>query len=56
MGLIVTLECAVGLLLSTGRWLRLTISFSLLAVHLVGILSAMVLLAGRMFDGPRCTP
>ncbi|MDQ4011235.1 MAG: doxx family protein [Actinomycetota bacterium] len=54
MVLIATLECTVGLLLITGRWLRLTIS--LLAVHLVGILSPIVLLAGRMFDGPHHMP
>jgi putative oxidoreductase len=54
MGLIATLECAVGLLLITGRWLRLAIS--LLAVHLVGILFPIVLLAGWMFDGPHHTP
>src|ERR687893_2030189 len=54
MVLIATLECTVGLLLLTGRWLRLTIS--LLAVHLVGILSPIVLLAGRMFDGPHHMP
>lgn len=54
MVLIATLECTVGLLLITGRWLLLTIS--LLAVHLVGILSPIVLLAGRMFDGPHHMP
>jgi uncharacterized membrane protein YkgB len=54
MVLIATLECTVGLLLLTGRWLRLTIS--LLAVHLVGILSPIVLLTGRMFDGPHHMP
>jgi len=54
MVLIATLECTIGLLLITGRWLRLTIS--LLAVHLVGILSPIVLLAGRMFDGPHHMP
>lgn len=54
MVLIATLECTVGLLLITGRWLRLTIS--LLAIHLVGILSPIVLLTGRMFDGPHHMP
>ena len=54
MVLIATLECTVGLLLLAGRWLRLTIS--LLAVHLVGILSPIVLLTGRMFDGPHHMP
>jgi putative oxidoreductase len=54
MVLIATLECTIGLLLITGRWLRLTIS--LLAVHLAGILSPIVLLAGRMFAGPHHMP
>lgn len=54
MALIATLECTVGLLLITGRWLRMTIS--LLAIHLVGILSPIVLLTGRMFDGPHHMP
>jgi uncharacterized membrane protein YphA (DoxX/SURF4 family) len=52
--LIATLECAIGLLLIAGRWLRLTIS--LLAAHLAGILSPVVLLAGRMFAGPHHMP
>lgn len=51
---IATLECVIGLLLIAGRSLRLTIS--LLAVHLAGILSPIVLLAGRMFAGPLHMP
>ncbi|MGH3826567.1 MAG: hypothetical protein ACRDQX_05240 [Pseudonocardiaceae bacterium] len=54
MVLIATLECTIGLLLITGRWLRLTIS--LLAGHLVGILSPAVILAGRIFAGPYHMP
>lgn len=54
MALIATLECTIGLLLITGRWLRLTLS--LLAGHLVGILSPVVILAGRMFAGPYHMP
>jgi uncharacterized membrane protein YkgB len=54
MVLIATLECTIGLLLITGRWLRLTIS--LLAGHLAGILSPVVLLAGRLFAGPHHMP
>ncbi|MBV8541290.1 MAG: hypothetical protein JO063_11845 [Pseudonocardiales bacterium] len=54
MALIATLECAIGLLLITGRWLRLAIS--LLAGQLVGILSPIVLLTGRMFAGPHHMP
>lgn len=54
MALIATLECTIGLLLITGRWLRLTIS--LLAIQLVGILSPIILLSGRMFGGPHHMP
>ncbi len=52
--LVATLECAIGLLLLIGRWLRLTIV--LLAVQLTGILSPAVLLAGREFAGPHHMP
>jgi putative oxidoreductase len=54
MVLVATLECAIGLMLITGRWLRVAIR--LLAVHLVGILSPVVLLAGRLFAGPHHMP
>ncbi|MGB6226473.1 MAG: hypothetical protein WBF76_14205 [Pseudonocardiaceae bacterium] len=50
MVLLATLECTIGLLLITGRWLRVVIY--LLGGHLVGILSPAVLLAGREFAGP----
>lgn len=54
MTLIATLECAIGLLLIAGRWLRLAIC--LLAVQLAGILSPVVLLAARLFAGPYNMP
>jgi hypothetical protein len=43
------LETLIGLLLLSGRWLRLALG--LLAVELVGILSPIVLLPGEMFRG-----
>ncbi|HEU5270124.1 MAG TPA: hypothetical protein VFU36_09400 [Jatrophihabitans sp.] len=49
MALVATLECGIGLLLITGRWLRLAVG--LMAIHLTGILSPIVLLPGRMFAG-----
>ena len=49
MVLLATVECAIGLLLIAGRWLRLT-SY-LLAVWVLGILSPIVLLPGQMFAG-----
>jgi uncharacterized membrane protein YkgB len=54
MVLVATLECTVGLLLITGRWLRLTLA--LLAVQLAGILSPTVLLTGRIFAGSHHMP
>ncbi|MGH3934003.1 MAG: hypothetical protein ACRDS1_03300 [Pseudonocardiaceae bacterium] len=54
MALIATLECAIGVLLIAGRWLRLAIC--MLAVQLAGILSPAVLLVGRMFAGPHNMP
>jgi putative oxidoreductase len=54
MALIATLECAIGLLLITKRWLRQAIF--LLGVQLAGILSPAVLLAGRLFAGPHHMP
>ncbi|HEX4100945.1 MAG: hypothetical protein WA731_16080 [Pseudonocardiaceae bacterium] len=54
MVLLATLECTIGLLLITGRWLRVVIY--LLGGHLVGILSPAVLLAGREFAGPHHMP
>ncbi|HZD15270.1 MAG TPA: hypothetical protein VE196_09140 [Pseudonocardiaceae bacterium] len=54
MVLIATLECAIGLLLLAGRWLRPAIC--LLGAQLTGILSPAVLLAGRLFAGPHHMP
>ncbi|MGB6165165.1 MAG: hypothetical protein WCF33_10270 [Pseudonocardiaceae bacterium] len=54
MVLLATLECTIGLLLITGRWLRLT-SY-LLTSWLLGILSPIVLLPGRIFAGPGHMP
>lgn len=54
MALIATLECTIGLLLITKRWLRQAIC--LLGVQLAGILSPAVLLAGRLFAGPHHMP
>ncbi|MCU1611899.1 MAG: hypothetical protein QOH09_2000, partial [Pseudonocardiales bacterium] len=54
MALIATLECAIGLLLLAGRWLRPAIC--LLGAQLTGILSPAVLLAGRLFAGPHHMP
>lgn len=46
---VAALESAIGLLLLTGRWLRLALA--LLAIELVGILSPVVLLPDEMFRG-----
>ncbi len=54
MVLLATLECAIGLLLITGRWLRLT-SY-LFTFWVLGILSTIVLLPGRIFAGPHHMP
>ena len=54
LALIATLECSIGLWLLSGRALRGVIC--LLAVELVGIMSPVVLLAGRLFDGPHGAP
>ncbi|MGH2385353.1 MAG: DoxX family membrane protein [Candidatus Limnocylindria bacterium] len=43
------LESTIGLLLLSGRWLR--VALALLAVELVGILSPIVLLPAEMFRG-----
>jgi uncharacterized membrane protein YphA (DoxX/SURF4 family) len=51
---IAVLECVIGLWLVTGRALRGVLY--LLAIELVGILSPLVLLAGRLFDGPHHAP
>jgi len=49
-----TLECAIGLLLIVGRGLRLAVY--LLFGELIGILSPVVLLSGRLFAGPHGAP
>jgi putative oxidoreductase len=48
------LETLIGLLLISGRAMRAAVY--LLAVQLVGILSPLVLLPGRMFHGPHGAP
>lgn len=52
--LVATLESVIGLLLISGRGMRGAIY--LLSVQLVGILSPLVLLPGRMFHGPHGAP
>jgi putative oxidoreductase len=56
IGLVIVagLESLIGLLLLSGRWLRLALA--LLAVELVGILSPLVLLPGEMFRGTLIAP
>jgi putative oxidoreductase len=51
---VATLECVIGLCLISGRGLRAAVY--LLSVQLVGILSPVVLLAARLFDGPHGAP
>jgi len=48
------LECVIGLCLITGRGVRAAVY--LLCVQLIGILSPLVLLAARLFDGPHGAP
>jgi len=52
--LIATLECTIGLLLMSGRGLRIAVY--LLVGELIGILSPLVLLTGRLFAGPHGAP
>ncbi|MGH3840501.1 MAG: hypothetical protein ACRDS0_03515 [Pseudonocardiaceae bacterium] len=52
--LLATVECAIGLLLISGRWLRVTTY--LVALWVLGILSPIVVLTGRMFAGPHHMP
>jgi putative oxidoreductase len=54
MALVATLECAIGVLLLSGRWLRLAVC--LLTVWLTGIMSPVVLLPERLFAGPHHMP
>jgi uncharacterized membrane protein YphA (DoxX/SURF4 family) len=51
---IAVLECVIGLWLLSGQALRGVLY--LLAIELVGILSPLVLLAGRLFGGPHHAP
>lgn len=46
-------ECALGTILLTGRWLRVAVYA--LGVQLLGILAPLVLFPGRLFDGPAPT-
>lgn len=52
--LVAALETAIGLLLITGRYLRL--GLLLLGLAMVGILSPVVLLPDRLFAGPANAP
>ena len=52
--LIASVECTIGLLLISGRWLRVAIY--LLAGQLIGILAPLVLFTGRLFAGPHNAP
>jgi len=52
--LVATMECVIGLCLISGRAVRSAVY--LLIIQLVGILSPLVLLAGRLFDGPHGAP
>ena len=52
--MIATLECVIGACLLINRGLRLAIW--LLAIEFIGILSPLVLLPGRLFDGPHGAP
>lgn len=51
---VATLESAIGLCLLSGRAVRGAVY--LLAIALVGILSPLLLLPGRLFDGPHGAP
>jgi uncharacterized membrane protein YphA (DoxX/SURF4 family) len=51
---VATLECVVGLCLLSGRAVPLAVC--LLGILLVGILSPLVLLTGRLFAGPHGAP
>jgi uncharacterized membrane protein YkgB len=51
---VASLETVIGVLLLTGRWMRLALV--LLAFELVGILSPLVLLPGEMFRGALFAP
>lgn len=52
--LVAAMECIIGLCLISGRAMRGAVY--LLGVQLIGILSPLVLLTGRLFDGPHGAP
>ncbi len=52
--IVASLETIVGLLLISGRFLRLAVY--LLAGQLIGVLAPLVLFTGRLFDGPHGAP
>lgn len=52
--LVAVMECTIGLCLISGRFMRPAVA--LLAVQLIGILSPLVLLTGRLFAGPHGAP
>ena len=56
VGLVATaaLECFIGLSLLTSRWMRVTVY--LLIGELLGLLSPIILLPGRLFAGPAHMP
>jgi len=51
---IATMECFIGICLLANRWMRA--ATWILVFELVGILSPLVLLPGRLFDGPGGAP
>ena len=52
--IVACLETIVGLLLISGRFLRLAVY--LLVGQLIGVLAPLVLFTGRLFDGPHNAP
>ena len=48
------LECAIGILLILGRWLKVAVY--LLLGQFVGVFAPLVLFTGRLFDGPHNAP
>jgi putative oxidoreductase len=52
--IVASVECAIGLLLIVGRWLRPVVY--LLAAELIGILAPLGLFPGRLFAGPHGAP
>jgi uncharacterized membrane protein YphA (DoxX/SURF4 family) len=51
---VATIECVIGLCLLSGRGMRAIVY--VLSVQLIGMLSPVVLLAARLFDGPHGAP